>query len=154
MSGLFPVGQRAILSTEDPQNAHTTGLQLWNAYLLERQLEVRGLALDNPRVVALNNTFERALVTMHKMPRIWLNYLEHLVGQCLVTQTRRAFDRSLCSLPITQHDRIWILYLARPLTFLLEGPSSDLERVYIAEIFCNGRFKSFQALQFNKLAFG
>ena len=91
-------------------------LQLWKAYLTERRAEVRGLALDNPRVVAMNNTYERALVTMHKMPRIWLDYLDHLMGQFLLTQTRRAFDRALASLPITQHDRIWQLYLVSPFT--------------------------------------
>jgi len=74
---------------------------------------VRGLAVDNPRVQAMNNTYERALVTMHKMPRIWLDHLGHLMEQFLLTRTRRAFDRALCSLPITQHDRIWQLYLVR-----------------------------------------
>ena len=85
--------------------------QLWSAYLTERRTEVRGLPVDHPRVTAMNNTYERALVTMHKMPRVWLDYLQHLMQQFLVTQTRRAFDRALCSLPITQHDRVWQLYL-------------------------------------------
>ena len=38
-------------------------------------------------------------------------FLEYLVSQCLVTRTRRAFDEALRSLPITQHKRIWPLYL-------------------------------------------
>ena len=29
----------------------------------------------------MNNTFERALVFMHKYPRIWLTYLEFLMHQ-------------------------------------------------------------------------
>jgi hypothetical protein len=29
----------------------------------------------------------------------------------LVTRARRTFDRALCALPITQHDRVWVLYL-------------------------------------------
>lgn len=86
-------------------------MQLWLAYLTERQLAVRGMRPDHPAVEAMNNTFERALVTMHKMPRIWLMHLEFLMQQAWVTRTRRAFDRSLAALPITQHDRIWILYL-------------------------------------------
>ena len=86
-------------------------MQLWKAYLNERRMEVRGMALDHPRVQAMNNTYERALVTMHKMPRVWLDYLEYLMQQYLLTRTRRAFDRALCSLPITQHDRVWQLYL-------------------------------------------
>lgn len=42
---------------------------------------MRGLAISHPGVEALNNTYERALVSMHKMPRIWLEYLEFLVDQ-------------------------------------------------------------------------
>eukprot|EP00884_Botryococcus_braunii_P003276 jgi/Botrbrau1/1294/Bobra.0063s0011.1 len=85
--------------------------KLWHAYLDERRVAVRGLVMTHPGVEALNNTYERALVTMHKMPRMWLMYLEHLMSQKLLTRTRRVFDRCLCSLPITQHDRIWQLFL-------------------------------------------
>ncbi|KAH8493615.1 hypothetical protein H0E87_020395 [Populus deltoides] len=63
----------------------------------------------HPQFETLNNTFERALVSMHKMPRIWIMYLQSLIG--LVTRTRRVFNRALCPLPVTQHDRIWELYL-------------------------------------------
>lgn len=38
-------------------------------------------------------------------------YLVSLTQQKLVTRTRRAFDRALCALPVTQHDRIWEPYL-------------------------------------------
>ena len=34
----------------------------------------------------LNNTYERALVHMHKMPRIWVEYLEFLMEQRYVTK--------------------------------------------------------------------
>lgn len=50
-------------------------------------------------------------VTMHKMPRIWTQYLELLMGRRAVTRARRTFDRALQALPITQHDRVWVLYL-------------------------------------------
>jgi hypothetical protein len=48
---------------------------------------------------------------MHKMPRIWTQYLELLVQRRAVTRARRTFDRALQALPITQHDRVWVLYL-------------------------------------------
>lgn len=38
-------------------------------------------------------------------------YLLTLTEQKLVTRTRRTFDRALCALPVTQHDRIWEPYL-------------------------------------------
>src|SRR5271163_2513818 len=45
------------------------------------------------------------------MPRIWIMFLTHLMKQCKITRTRRAFDSALRALPLTQHDRIWKLYL-------------------------------------------
>ncbi|XP_068778889.1 pre-mRNA-splicing factor SYF1 isoform X2 [Struthio camelus] len=48
---------------------------------------------------------------MHKMPRIWLDYCQFLAEQGRITRTRRTFDRALRALPITQHHRVWPLYL-------------------------------------------
>jgi pre-mRNA-splicing factor SYF1 len=58
----------------------------------------------------VNALFERALILLNKMPRIWLMYLKFLQQQPLVSHTRRAFDRALRALPITQHNRVWALY--------------------------------------------
>uniref|UniRef100_A0A7S4KII1 Suppressor of forked domain-containing protein n=1 Tax=Paramoeba aestuarina TaxID=180227 RepID=A0A7S4KII1_9EUKA len=59
----------------------------------------------------VNNVFERSLVFMHKMPKIWETYCAFLSQHNDITKTRHTFDRALKSLPITQHDRIWELYL-------------------------------------------
>ena len=45
------------------------------------------------------------------MPRIWLDYCQFLMDQGRITRTRQTFDRALRALPITQHHRIWPLYL-------------------------------------------
>ena len=45
------------------------------------------------------------------MPRIWIDYCQFIVKQGKITRARRTFDRALRSLPITQHNRIWPLYL-------------------------------------------
>ena len=45
------------------------------------------------------------------MPRIWIDYIQFLLEQSLITRTRKTCDRALRSLPITQHNRIWPLYL-------------------------------------------
>lgn len=68
---------------------------------------VRHKALYN-HVIAL---YERALVLLNKMPRIWLDYLSLLTTLPIITKTRRAFDSALRALPVTQHGRIWDLYL-------------------------------------------
>lgn len=69
----------------------------------------------NPAIFAseyakVNALFERSLILLNKMPRIWEMYLSFLLLQPLVTLTRRTFDRALRALPITQHNRIWSLY--------------------------------------------
>ncbi|CAK0786535.1 hypothetical protein CVIRNUC_009748 [Coccomyxa viridis] len=122
-----PARKRYILY-ERALKALPVSYKLWHAYLRERQKAVRGLSVKDPVVSALNNTYERALVSMHKMPRIWLEYLEFMVEQGLVTRTRRAFDRALCALPITQHERIWQIYLK----FLMQPgiPQDTAVRVY------------------------
>ena len=45
------------------------------------------------------------------MPRIWLDYSRFLIEQQKITKTRHIFDRALMSLPVTQHEKIWEIYL-------------------------------------------
>ncbi|KAG0242228.1 Pre-mRNA-splicing factor SYF1 [Actinomortierella wolfii] len=89
--------------------------KLWKAYLDERRsyLAARKVSFIKAREEweSVDGCYERALVLLHKMPRIWTDYLEHLVATPRVTKTRRTFDRALRALPITQHVRIWNLYL-------------------------------------------
>ncbi|KAF8380771.1 hypothetical protein HHK36_028265 [Tetracentron sinense] len=105
-----PFKKRAVLY-ERALKALPGSYKLWYAYLRERLEIVRNLPATHSQFESLNNTFERALVTMHKMPRIWVMYLQSLTEQKLVTRARRTFDRALCALPVTQHERIWGPYL-------------------------------------------
>nr|CAD1827747.1 unnamed protein product [Ananas comosus var. bracteatus] len=85
--------------------------KLWRGYLAELLDAARPLPISDPSYAALNGAFERALATMHRMPRIWLMYLASLTAQRRVTRARRTFDRALRSLPVSQHARVWPLYL-------------------------------------------
>lgn len=85
--------------------------KIWYNYLKLRRKQVRGKFVLDPAYEDVNSAFERSLVFMHKMPRIWLDYCEFLMMQCQTTRTRHVFDRALRALPITQHHRIWPLYL-------------------------------------------
>ncbi|KAF1990815.1 pre-mRNA-splicing factor syf1 [Aulographum hederae CBS 113979] len=87
--------------------------KLWKLYLEFRMkhLKSRNPAKFAAQFVKVNNLFEKALVLLNKMPRIWEMYLEFLMLQPLVTTTRHTFDRALRALPLTQHTRIWALYL-------------------------------------------
>ncbi|XP_062474850.1 pre-mRNA-splicing factor SYF1-like, partial [Pezoporus occidentalis] len=85
--------------------------KLWYQYLRHRRHQVKGRCPTDPAYEEANACHERALVFMHKMPRIWLDYCQFLVEQGRITRTRRTFDRALRALPITQHHRVWPLYL-------------------------------------------
>lgn len=85
--------------------------KLWYAYLKRRIGQASSLSVLDPAVKEVNNCFERALVFMHKMPRIWIEYCTFLSSQAELTKTRRTFDRALQALPVTQHNKLWPLYL-------------------------------------------
>ncbi|KAK2704962.1 pre-mRNA-splicing factor syf1 homolog isoform X2 [Artemia franciscana] len=85
--------------------------KLWHRYLKLRREQVKGLCIIDPEYEEVNSAFERAIVFMNKMPRIWLDYCKFMMGQQKITRTRHLFDRALGALPITQHNRIWPLYL-------------------------------------------
>lgn len=85
--------------------------KLWYNYLKTRRLQVKNRCINDPSYEEVNNAFERALVFMHKMPRIWMDYCTFLTNQFKITRTRKVFDRALRALPVTQHNRIWPLYL-------------------------------------------
>eukprot|EP00043_Microstomoeca_roanoka_P012576 m.121881 g.121881 ORF g.121881 m.121881 type:complete len:821 (-) comp15536_c2_seq1:136-2598(-) len=85
--------------------------KLWFRYLVERRTYAQTLPPAHPQREALEQAYVRALAYMHKMPRIWMEYLEAMMESGKVTATRHAFDEALRALAITQHYRIWPLYL-------------------------------------------
>lgn len=85
--------------------------KLWRAYLMERKAQLANLRIDDRAFDSLINTFNRALAHMNKYPRIWIEFLSFMTSQVKITETRHAFDRALKALPITQHNRIWPLYM-------------------------------------------
>lgn len=61
-------------------------------------------------------TYERALMWLPKLPRLWLMYTSiffHPMCPSLISHThaRRTFDRALRTLPPSLHSRIWVRYL-------------------------------------------
>lgn len=91
--------------------------KLWYSYLQLRREHLKDKCIDHPDYEDVNDVYERALVYMNKMPRIWTDYCEFLLNQCLNTRTRNACDRALRFLPVTQHNRIWNVYLKLVETF-------------------------------------
>ena len=85
--------------------------KLWYNYLYDRIEHCKRLCITDILIEETNNCFDRCLTFLHKMPRIWMMYCEFLTWQRYITRTRKTFDRALKALPITQHDRIWPLYI-------------------------------------------
>lgn len=87
--------------------------KLWKAYLDLRVTHVKRLNSSSKQneYSRVNHCFQRALVLLNKMPRIWTDYLEFLMLQSNVTLTRKAFDSALQSVSVYQHYRIWPLYI-------------------------------------------
>ncbi|KAJ3074356.1 pre-mRNA-splicing factor syf1 [Podochytrium sp. JEL0797] len=114
-SALF---ERALLSLPG-------SYKLWKAYtdlhlntLLDPKstnpstsLSTRLVPITSPGFTHLANMYERALVLCNKHPVLWCNYLRLLMHLPCPTRTRRTFDQCLKALPITQHARVWDLYL-------------------------------------------
>ena len=67
--------------------------------------------MPNPHYEEVNNIHEQALIYMLKMPMIWVNYIQFLMEQNLVTKTRLIVNKSLQMLPVTQHKKIWDIYI-------------------------------------------
>ncbi|EPT27376.1 XPA binding protein 2 family protein [Toxoplasma gondii ME49] len=87
--------------------------KLWFAYLKERvaSLSSHDPLEDSRPFEEANVVFERALVHLSRMPKIWMLFVDFLKRQKLLTRTRRAFDRALQSLAVTQHDQVWDRYI-------------------------------------------
>ena len=96
--------------------------KIWRLFLKDATMQVQYSSPTSSERESLHSLFESCLVHLHKMPVIWLDYISVLLPQARLTETRRVFDRALQSLPITQHGRIWSVYIR----FALESGEPEL----------------------------
>ncbi|CAI2386696.1 unnamed protein product [Moneuplotes crassus] len=85
--------------------------KLWYNFLQESKENCKRFSIHSKRYEIINGVFEYSLSYMNKMPRIWLDYCKFLGRQKLISKTRETYDRALNSLPLPQHNLIWIRYL-------------------------------------------
>ncbi|GJQ14523.1 hypothetical protein GpartN1_g6314.t1 [Galdieria partita] len=100
----FSVYERAVA-------ALPRSYKLWTMYLRERQEYTKKRHPNSKAYLIVNKIYERSLVYLNKMPVVWSMFCRFLLEQCRWTYTRHALDRALRSLPVTQHNRIWPIYL-------------------------------------------
>ncbi|KAI4990049.1 hypothetical protein ZWY2020_038412 [Hordeum vulgare] len=104
-------GKRAVIY-ERALRALPGSYKLWHAYLTELTDGAHALPVTDRAHANLNATFERALAAgMSRMPRVWHMYASSLLHQRELTNARRALNRALRSLPVTQHHHVWPLLL-------------------------------------------
>ena len=70
------------------------------------------------------------------MPRIWLDYCQFLMDQRRISRVRRTFDRALRALPISQHHRIWPVYLKFVNAYPLHETAVRVYRRYLKVGLC------------------
>ena len=86
--------------------------KLWFNYLKEEREYVKSnYNIPNKYYDEVNNLHEQALIYMMKMPIIWINYIQFLIEQNLITKTKLVFNKALQAIPITQHKKLWDIYI-------------------------------------------
>ncbi|KAI1715467.1 pre-mRNA-splicing factor syf1 [Ditylenchus destructor] len=85
--------------------------KLWYNYLRYRRKIIAHKSPTDVAYAHLADAYERCLVFLNKMPRIWIDYCQLQVKRGQITEARCVFDRAIRALPITQHMRIWPLYI-------------------------------------------
>jgi pre-mRNA-splicing factor SYF1 len=66
--------------------------KLWYHFLREHIANCKDKCVISASYTRANQTFEKCLIYMHKMPRIWIMYLEFLFDQKLFNKFRVTFD--------------------------------------------------------------
>lgn len=96
-------------SYEEINNCHERALVFMHKVKLLLSTVFNKLFADLLSKIDIKSAF--VFFWTNKMPRIWLDYCQFLVSQSKITRSRQTFDRALRALPVTQHPRIWPLYL-------------------------------------------
>jgi len=85
--------------------------KLWVRYLKERIAYAELLHPDDAGRCKVAVVFEQALVRLHKMPVIWEMYARWILDQRRWSLVRPLLNRALQSLAVTQHHRVWKIFL-------------------------------------------
>lgn len=67
--------------------------KLWYNFLRELLAAAAANGVEDEGFVRVEEVFEQCLVFMHKMPRIWIMFFEHVKEQGFLTKTRKILDR-------------------------------------------------------------
>ena len=86
--------------------------KLWYNYLKEeREYAKANYNIPNKYYDEVNKLHEQALIYMMKMPKIWIDFIQFMFEQNLITKTKSIFNKALQAIPITQHKKLWDIYI-------------------------------------------
>ena len=86
--------------------------KLWYNYLKEeREYVTSNYNFPNKHYEEVNRIHEQALIYMMKMPIIWIDYIQFMIEQNSIINTKKIFNIALQVIPITQHKRLWDIYI-------------------------------------------
>ena len=86
--------------------------KLWYNYLKEeREYAKANYNIPNKYYDEVNKLHEQALIYMMKMPKIWIDFIQFMFEQNLITKTKTIFNKALQAIPITQHKKLWDIYI-------------------------------------------
>jgi len=86
--------------------------KLWYHYLKEEREYVKtNFNIPNIHYDEVNKIHEQALIYMMKMPIIWMDYIQFMMEQNSITKTKIIFNKALQAIPITQHKKLWDIYI-------------------------------------------
>ncbi|GIX65861.1 pre-mRNA-splicing factor SYF1 [Babesia caballi] len=106
------ITRRILLTYERAVKYVPLSYKVWFGYLRDSIEAIQWPFHRHPGAhVRVNRLFERCLVHVYAAPAVYLLYGQFLRAQKMITRTRRAYDRALLNLPITQHGMVWEHYL-------------------------------------------
>jgi pre-mRNA-splicing factor SYF1 len=86
--------------------------KLWYNYLKEeREYAKANYNIPNKYYDEVIKLHEQALIYMMKMPKIWIDFIQFMFEQNLITKTKTIFNKALQAIPITQHKKLWDIYI-------------------------------------------
>jgi pre-mRNA-splicing factor SYF1 len=88
-----------------------SSFKIWKWFLKESTIICQNLPREHVFVQETLQSFERCAKLYSKYPRVWGMYTEFAESVGLLSKAREVLDRGLVSLPISQHQKLWSLYI-------------------------------------------
>ena len=104
--------QQRVNLYEEALDHIPSSFKMWKWFLKESTIISRNLPNNHPFLSRTLDNFERCAKLFGKFPRVWTMYAEFTESIGRLSKCREVLNRGLVSLPISQHDKIWPVYIS------------------------------------------